>query len=437
MKKSILYLFLAAASFWSCENSDDSVFEKSADTRLNEALASYESQLAGAQYGWNAVIYPGGGGSYGFYMKFDDKNRVSMLSDFSDESAVKVKESSYRLKAMQTPTLIFDTYGYIHVIADPDGEKNGGADGEGLISDFEFTIYPDSLKADRLVFIGRKNKSKLVLTRATQAQQVAYNSGTMAAGKALENVSKYLVYFKRVTLGNTTYGISVDPVSRMITFTWLDGSTPKSFTTMYYSGAAGVIFQNPLVNGSTTISGFSAVAWDAAKTQVSVTANGTTSVIGTANKPMVVDLNAAKRWYSEPLPTGGEWRTRYGFHIDGVDDALGVEKLSYGDGSPYYVYMFIPGGTTSYDLLAPTYVVSGTLSLLYGNLMESNYSNDGRVVFTDVRTVGTNPPTSGPFVETKKQFIEPSGYYLIQTGAKSYDMVSAKDGKAWISWFRP
>ena len=124
--------------------------------RLNAALASYEKQLVEAPYGWNAVIYPGGGGSYGFYFKFDDKNRVTMYSDFSDASAAKPKESSYRLKAMQTPSLIFDTYSYLHVLADPDRSVNNGELGEGLLSDFEFSIYGDSLTADRMAFVGRK-----------------------------------------------------------------------------------------------------------------------------------------------------------------------------------------------------------------------------------------------------------------------------------------
>ena len=172
MKKSIIYLLFASVFFLSCESNDDSVFEESADARLNAALVSYEKQLVEAPYGWNAVIYPGGGGSYGFYFKFDDKNRVTMFSDFSDESAAKSKESSYRLKAVQTPVLIFDTYSYLHVLADPDREVNGGETGLGLSSDFEFSIFPDSVKTESITLVGRKNKSRLVLTKATQDKRL-------------------------------------------------------------------------------------------------------------------------------------------------------------------------------------------------------------------------------------------------------------------------
>jgi hypothetical protein len=52
MKRSFLYLLFLTTVFFSCENSDDTVFEESADVRLNAALASYEKQLVEAPYGW-------------------------------------------------------------------------------------------------------------------------------------------------------------------------------------------------------------------------------------------------------------------------------------------------------------------------------------------------------------------------------------------------
>jgi len=435
MRKSILYFLLLSAGFWSCENKDESVFEKTTDERLNEALGAYEKQLSEAAYGWNAVMYPGNESSYGFYMKFDDKNRVSMYSDFTETSAKTPKESSYRLKAMQTPTLVFDTYGYMHLLADPDSEVNGGNDGDGLLSDFEFTIYPDSVTTDRIVFVGRKNQSKLVLTRATQAQQTAFNGGGQAAGLAFNNISKYQVYFKRITLNGITYEIAVNQADRTIKLTWLDGTSVRTFTTTYYYDSEGLVFVKPFVNGSNTINGFNKITWDESRTQLSVSVNGTTSVIGTAIRPLAIDRAAPRAWWNAPIASGGEWRSREGFHINGVSNALGVDKLI-SEGNPYAVYLFIPGGPGYYDLLAPGFSAYGSLNLVYANVIESTFSSDGRVIFREVRTSGTNPPTEGPFVETKKVLVEGSGYYLIQTSEKTYDMVGAKDAKAWVSWFR-
>jgi hypothetical protein len=432
MKRSFLYLLFLTTVFFSCENSDDTVFEESADVRLNAALASYEKQLVEAPYGWNAVIYPGGGGSYGFYFKFDDKNRVTMYSDFSDASAAKSKESSYRLKAMQTPSLIFDTYSYLHVLADPDEEVNDGEQGEGLLSDFEFSIYGDSVTADRIAFVGRKNQSRLVLTKATQAQATAYTNGDLAKGVLFNNIAKYIPYFKRVTLGANTYEITVNQRSRTLSLTWLNGSTPKTFTTGYYFTPAGVAFVSPLVNGSQTITGFGNITWNASTTQLGFSGGGATGTVVSAIKPISVDLAAAKRWWQAPIESGGDWRSRTGFHVNGIDDAFKVHELKSGE-SPYVFYLFQPAATSQFDFFAPIFYDGESIYYDYGHAVAPTFTADGRVKFGEVGKI-LNPPTTGPAAESIKQLYETSGFYLIQTSETTYDMVSAKDAKAWITW---
>jgi hypothetical protein len=433
MKRSIIYLFFLATAFVSCENRDDTLFEETADARLNAALASYEKQLIEAPDGWNAVLYPGGGGSYGFYLKFDDKNRVVMYSDFSEESAGTSKESSYRLKAMQTPALIFDTYSYLHVLSDPNPDVNGGETGEGFKSDFEFSIFPDSFKSDVITLIGRKNQSKLVLRKATAAQATAYAKGDMAKGLLFNNISKYLTYFKRVTLGAVTYEIGIDQDSRQAKISWMDGTTPKSHSTKYYFSSTGLTFDLPLVNGSQTITGFSNITWNPNSVQLSVTAAGLTSPIVTAARPLVIDLDAPRRWWRDPIESGGDWRTRDAFHINGVDDALKVKTLTSGEGV-YAFYVYQPGLNARYDLFGPVFFEAGQLSIIYGHAPNTpRFTNDGRVIFTEYGSLGA-VPTTGPAVDAKNVLYEPSGYYLVQTSETTYDMVGAKDAKTWISW---
>ena len=71
MKRNYLsYLLLIVfAGLWSCK-SEDSVFEQTADERLNASLAAYQKQLVESQYGWKGAIYPATGGVYSFYFKF-------------------------------------------------------------------------------------------------------------------------------------------------------------------------------------------------------------------------------------------------------------------------------------------------------------------------------------------------------------------------------
>ncbi|WP_342088831.1 DUF4302 domain-containing protein [Dyadobacter sp. OTU695] len=434
MKRSLLYLLFLTTVFFSCENKDDTVFEESADVRLNAALASYEKQLVEAPYGWNAVIFPGGGGSYGFYFKFDDKNRVTMYSDFSDASAAKPKESSYRLKAMQTPSLIFDTYSYLHVLADPDNEVNGGTLGEGLLSDFEFSIYGDSITADRMAFVGRKNQSRLVLTKATQAQATAYGNGDMAKVLVFNNIAKYIPYFKRVTLGANTYEITVSQSNRTISLTWLNGNVPKTFSTKYYFTTAGVSFVSRLVNGSQTITGFSNITWNTNSTQVGFSGGGASGVVVSAIKPISVDLAAARRWWQAPVESGGDWRSENGFHVNGVDDAFKVKDLKDEEGRPYGFYMYAPAFNARYDAFAPIFYDEDGIYLDYGHApAKPTFTADGRVIFTPVGEFGVIPKGSGA-EKSGDLLYDASGFYLIQTSDETYDMVSAKDAKAWISW---
>jgi len=432
--RSFLYLLLLTTVFFSCENKDDTVFEESADVRLNAALASYEKQLVEAPYGWNAVIYPGGGGSYGFYFKFDDKNRVTMYSDFSDASAAKSKESSYRLKAMQTPSLIFDTYSYLHVLADPDKDVNNGVLGEGLKSDFEFSIFPDSVKAETITLVGRKNQSRMVLTKATQAQATAYTNGDLAKALLFNNIAKYIPYFKRVTLGANTYEITVGQDTRTIKMTWLNGNVPKTFTTDYYITPGGVVFVSPLINGSQTITGFSNITWNANSTQLGVSGGGASGIVVSAIKPISVDLAAARRWWQTPVESGGDWRSANGFHVNGVDDAFKVKDLKDGQGRPYGFYMYAPAFNSRYDAFAPIFYDADGIYLDYGHApAKPTFTADGRVVFTEYGAFGEIP--AGSAVEKSGNLLfDSSGFYLIQTSETTYDMVSAKDAKSWISW---
>jgi hypothetical protein len=435
MKKSILYLLFLSAAFLSCENKDDTVFEETADVRINAALASYEKQLVEAPNGWNAVIYPKNGGSYGFYFRFDDKNRVVMYSDFSNEAAAVSKESSYRLKAMQTPTLIFDTYSYLHVLADPDPDVNEGDVGQGLGTDFEFSIFPDSVKTDVISLVGRKNQSRLVLTKATPEQSAAYLKGDLAKGLLFNNIEKYQTYFKRVTLGGVTYEITADPVTRTMKLTWLEGSTPRTFTTNYYYASTGVAFVSPLINGAQTISGFSNITWNANTLQVGLSAAGSTAIVQSAAKPLSVDVGAAKRWWQSPIESGGEWRSDSAFHVNGADDAFDVSSLTV-DQAFYVFYVYQPGFNAKYDLFGPVFYENNALNIEYANAPATpTFAADGRVIFSEFGSFGEFPKT-GPAVNTANLLYDTGGFYLVQTSESTYDMVSAKDAKSWISWHR-
>lgn len=435
--KYLSYLLLVfIAGLWSCSEDND-VFEQTVDQRINETVTAYQQELIAAQYGWKAIIYPAGGGVYSFYFKFNDQNRVVMYSDFASESAVTSKESSYRLKAMQTPSLIFDTYSYLHVLADPDGSVNGGSYGDGLRSDYEFSFNTDSLNTENITLTGTKNQSKLILIKATQEEAAAYGNGGLAKSLLFSNISKYLTYFKRVTIGGVVYEIAVNQSARTVTLNWLVGTTVNTFTTDYYYSSTGVSFITPFVNGSQTITGFTDLTWDESRLSLGMTAAGNKVTVVEAAKPLKVDVAAARRWYQAAADEGGYWFSGDGFHVNGVDDAFKVNTLNYNGTSPYYYYFYWPQFGSGYDAFGPAFVTDNALSLYYADAPRTpTFAADGRIIFVSSGVLGEAYPTSGPAVDSKNYLYDTNGFYIIQLSDNAYDMVSAKDGKGWVSWIK-
>ncbi|WP_159451679.1 DUF4302 domain-containing protein [Pedobacter africanus] len=169
MKRFLTYAILIATMFVSgCKKNNDPVFEDP-DTRLSAELAKDQALLLSAADGWLATIYPKGGKGFSFYLKFTAEGKVNMLSDFNTASAATLKESTYRLKALQRPTLIFDTYSYIHLPADPDATISGGSasTATGLASDFEFAFT--EVVGDTVKFEGTFNKNAMKMVKLSNA----------------------------------------------------------------------------------------------------------------------------------------------------------------------------------------------------------------------------------------------------------------------------
>ena len=439
MKRIILFLVATLLIFAGCKKDDDTVFDQSPDVRLNDALTKYQSELSGAQYGWKALLFPQGGGAYFFYIKFNDANRVQMISDFDSASALTVKESSYRLKALQQPSLIFDTYSYIHLLSDPDASINGGAFGQGLLSDFEF-YFNDSTSADTLKLTGRMNGSRFVMTKATEAEANAFTSGQLKTYLFKNDLGQIQQYFKRFTIGTSNYDVNVDLTTKKIIFTWTDGQgNVLSYTTTFYFTLNGIALEKPFVDGSTVISEFTDFSFSSSTSTINLNASGTAASIKGVSAPIVVDKDAPRRWRQYSIDNSLYWISLNGFHVNGVDDAFGVNTLSTDTSNFYYLIYWAQPGGQSYDIHAPVFLNRGdSLDINYGIAQRANLLSDGRVTFRYVGDLLAGPfPATGPAVLTRDQLLSTQGYYLVQTGPITYDMVSAADSRIWITWLYP
>lgn len=429
-----------------CQKKAEDVFEKSPDERLAEALAGYQQALVGAPNGWRVTVYPQGlnaqgieVGGFSYYMKFNNANRVTMVSDFDSTAATTPKESGFRLKATQRPSLVFDTYSYLHLPADPTSVLSlSPADGEGFGwgSDFDFS-FDGSATGDTIRLRGNFNESQAIMVRATAQEAAAYNNKQLAASMKLRGNLNIIGYFKLLTVGGRQYHVNLNETFRTITFSWLGtGGTVQSYTTGYYTTLDGIGLEQPFGEGTQAISAISFVTWNAATNTMSVSSGGTTGTITDAGQPLKVDTEAPRRWWQTAVDLDVYWWTRTGFTVNGVVDAFGIRSI------PNFYYLiywprFGTSGTITYDLLGFVTVENNALSLPYGAAYrQPTFTADGRIVFRYLGQLGDVPPSQEAiFVNTVSRMLDASGFYLIETGPRKFDMVS-RNGKAWITWER-
>lgn len=166
----------------SCTNEYEPVFSESANERVRKAIEEYHTTLTTASDGWKAILNPGLGGAYLFYFEFKDNGTVTMVSDFSNTTAQTPMESTFVIQALQRPTLIFDSYSYIHYLSDPDGTANNGPLGTGLQSDFEFAV--ERVSGDSVILEGIKNQTKMTFVKASSEEKESFLAGQLGQSRA-------------------------------------------------------------------------------------------------------------------------------------------------------------------------------------------------------------------------------------------------------------
>jgi hypothetical protein len=359
-----------------------------------------------------------------------------MYCDFDSTTASSPRESSYRLKALQQPSLLFDTYSYIHILADPDAGVNGGYYGGGLVSDFEFSI--DSVADDHMTLTGRFNRSKARFRKAAAQDRAAWeNKQILQARQSLKNIDRILNYFKRLSYNGVQYEIRIDTIFKQAAITWIDNSgIAQTATTGYYFVPGGIAFTKPIEN----INGIQIGAWNGSTATLQVSIGGTAASIAGAIQPIQPDRTAGRRWWQMAVDRQAYWFSSGGFHVDGVDDAFDLRSLDR-DTASYYYLVYWPGiqpqSGPSFDVLTPFFYFPdlNALDFFYGTAQTAEFRQDGKVLFDYLGdlTFGVYP-SSGPAHKSRIQLYDSYGYWFVQTGEASFDMVSAKDAKTWVSW---
>lgn len=419
MKKHLLYLFFFALALGSCKKDDTDPIIGNVDERLSASLAEYQTQLTGAQFGWKAYLLTDNETPATFLFNFSNENRITMAADYKPTPA----ESSYRLKALQRPTLLFDSYSTLHLIADPTSSVFGGETAAGFYSDFEFAFL--SASADTIRLEGTFNQSKLLLIRSKSA---AESAAIFTSVKNISNtLSKLKTYFKRTTIGGIQCEAKLDGNAQLLTFSYLDGSTLKTVKSNYYVDGTTICLYNPLAIGTASIAKLEGLSFDSSTGFLNGNASGAAIQIKEAITPMQYDVAAAKRWFNNP-PNGFYWFSN-GFTVDGIADAYGVTTI------PGFNYLiFYSAYNTAYSRLG--FIVNGAYAA-YGPAPIANFPTDGTIKFTSAGSFGTAPAAIRPIVtNTQNNLLLTTGFYVIQTDdkAKAFDLVSVSDARTWISF---
>jgi hypothetical protein len=304
MKTSILQSILIASVLLACRQQDDEAILGRPEVRMDQILKEYKQRLVSSPHGWKGYIFPGLGGGFSFLFEFSSEGRVTMMADINDDCATESYESSFRLEAVQLPSLFFDTYSYLHMLSDPDPNVIGGEIGHGLTADFEFAFHSVSENGDTLRLLGNQNKTPLMLIKASRDEAQAFHSGDVkaimnqAAGYAKYNPFVYIQSPDGKRL-NTSFNLE----ERLFSLSLRQGDTLNISSTPFGYTTQGLFLQNPVTYRNIT---FQEVFFDAAASKYYVEVNGTRVNLQTAEEPVLpLHLLLGVEFSTLSIPQGG------------------------------------------------------------------------------------------------------------------------------------
>ena len=171
--KYLVIIGLLAATVAACSRDEESLFDKPAALRAQEAVENAFDVLSSNESGWEMAYFPNLEASakgYNMVIKFNKNGNVSVTAKNTATTANKIMTdtaSTWAVKSDYGPILTFDTYNDVfHAFSDPQG------DGAGLLGDYEFLI----LKAtpELVLLKGKKHSAYSVMRPMKNTDLEAY-----------------------------------------------------------------------------------------------------------------------------------------------------------------------------------------------------------------------------------------------------------------------
>lgn len=265
IKKSIILLLLVGAVSMSCSRLEKDLFPEG-PSRVENSLKEYRDLLCGAEHGWAVAFFPNPDkyGAFYFTMKFNAAGQVVMVADstgfanapqLSDKDTKKCEPvtSLYSLKVDQGALIKFDTYNYLHVLADPLAGPAGTA-GLGYEGDIEFVIDRVSADKDSIITIGKKRHNKVVFTRLKEPSS---NYLSTLEGM-MNNIIRQKTYFREYQIGEDVVTFTnFNPVYRKMDALNIGSDGTLKYTKVgLLATTTGFDFYTPLAIGTQFVDRF-------------------------------------------------------------------------------------------------------------------------------------------------------------------------------------
>ena len=171
--KYLVIIGLLAATFAACSRDEESLFDKPAAIRAQEAIENAFDVLTSQEAGWEMAYFPNleaDAKGYNMVLKFNKNGNVSVTAKNAATTNNRIMTdtaSTWAVKSDYGPILTFDTYNDVfHAFSDP---KDNGA---GFLGDYEFLI----LKAtpELVILKGKKHSAYTVMRPMKNTDLPAY-----------------------------------------------------------------------------------------------------------------------------------------------------------------------------------------------------------------------------------------------------------------------
>ena len=249
MRISLFILSLLLLTFVSCKDEELSLFEETADERVEKAINDLKNKLTAPEFGWLLKYRPEeDAGSYNVLLEFDENNKVNIKTDLgANDGEFYDQTISYRIDNSLGLELIFETYSFFSFLFEQDQTTFG--------AEFEFEFINET-PDNALVFVSKSDRSvpsRIVFQPATNnaenllGKELTQNLNEFRSAVSLFNPVLKLNYEDRdlavfMRLDNLRRTLRINYIARK---TNINEGQQVDFFTGYLIQADSIIFDEP------------------------------------------------------------------------------------------------------------------------------------------------------------------------------------------------